>query len=337
VKYSADHYLYGMLCIRSLNNDPFYNLAAEEYLMRNYGEDVFMLWQSNPVVVVGKHQNTLAEINYRFTRENNIPVARRLTGGGTVYHDRGNINFTFIRKGEPGRMVDFGSFIAPVTEFLIKYGIDAIRGPKNEILVNGRKISGNAEHVYKNRVLHHGTLLYNADLNLLRKSIKPGTGRYVDRAVQSNRSSVMNITDCLNPAPETGDFGTSFFQDVMMRFQGELYTPREDEKSVIQTLSRQKYRTWDWVYGWSPDYTFHGDFQTAEIVISIELSAHRGIISQCQMRSETFPQNLLESFAGCLRDTPHEENNIRDKLTTCGFRERLSEKDFSNLVFSFFS
>mgnify|MGYP001571114374 FL=1 len=123
-----------MLCIRLLNRDPFYNLAAEEYLLKNSGDDIFMLWQSDPVVVVGKHQNALAELNYRFIRANGIAVARRLTGGGTVYHDRGNINFTFIRKGESGRLVDFGSFIAPVLEFLKKAGVEAVQGPKNEIL-----------------------------------------------------------------------------------------------------------------------------------------------------------------------------------------------------------
>ncbi|MBN2814917.1 MAG: lipoate--protein ligase family protein, partial [Bacteroidales bacterium] len=183
-----------MLFLTSEITDPYYNLATEEYLLRQLHDDVFMLWISRPVIVVGKHQNALAEINYRFVSDNHIDVARRLTGGGAVFHDEGNVNFAFIRAGEPGRLVDFNAFIEPVTAFLQTLGVEALRGPKNEILVNGLKISGNAEHVYKNRVLHHGTLLYQSNLDRLRQSLKPSGGRYIDKAVQSNRSSVTNLT-----------------------------------------------------------------------------------------------------------------------------------------------
>src|SRR4030042_3173441 len=161
-----------MQCIYSRNNDPYYNLATEEYFLRQGEDDIFMLSRSNPSVIVGKHQNTLAEINYKFAIKNNIQVARRLTGGGTVYQDMGNVNFSFIRQGEPGKLVNFGNFIAPIVSFLQAIGIEAYQGIKNEIMAYGRKISGNAEHVYKNRVLHHGTLLFNTNLNSLSESLK---------------------------------------------------------------------------------------------------------------------------------------------------------------------
>ena len=176
-----------MLCIFSENRDPYFNLAAEEYLLRNTGDEIFMLWQSTPAVVVGKHQNALAEINYRYTTGKGIAVARRLSGGGTVYHDNGNINFTFIRQGEPGKLVDFSGFIEPVIRFMKITGVDAEKGSKHEILTQGKKISGNAGHVYKNRVLHHGTLLFNADMEILHESIRHAGGIYTDKAVQSNQ------------------------------------------------------------------------------------------------------------------------------------------------------
>ncbi len=322
--------------MRLLDRDPFYSLAAEEYLLKNSGEDIFMLWQSDPVVVVGKHQNTLAEVNYRFTRENGIAVARRLTGGGTVYHDPGNINFTFIRKGEAGRLVDFGSFIAPVVDFLRKAGIEAVQGLKNEILSARRKISGNAEHVYKNRVLHHGTLLYNADLNQLRESIKHKAGRFVDRAVQSNRSSVMNLADCLNPSPGIEVFMTEFFQDMTERYGGVPYSPGDDENNAIRELARLKYRTWEWIYGWSPDYTYYHDFRKEKMSLNIELSVQRGIITRCLLKSETLSHDLPEDLAARLTGTPHEENSIRERLMICGFGEILSTADVTDLVFAFF-
>ncbi len=164
---AAGAYLYSMLCIQSPSRDPYFNLAAEEYLLKQSTDDVFMLWQSSPVVVSGKHQNVYAEMNYRYIREKGILVARRLTGGGTVYHDPGNINFSFIRQGEAGKMVDFTGFIEPVIRFVNSLGVHASQGPKHEIMVNGKKISGNAEHVFKNRVLHHGTLLFDAALDEL--------------------------------------------------------------------------------------------------------------------------------------------------------------------------
>jgi lipoate-protein ligase A len=267
---------------------------------------------------------------------NNIPIARRLTGGGTVYHDQGNINFTFIRQGEPGKLVDFGGFIAPVISFLKKMGIEAIPGQKNEILVNGKKISGNAEHVYKNRILHHGTLLYNADLERLRESIKLSTGRYFDRAVQSNRSSVMNLIDCINPVPSIHDFCESFLQDVQLNFMGKPYTPCEEEQTAIQQLAAEKYKSWEWVFGWSPDYDYHRDYRTGNIGINIDLSAHRGIITRCMLRFTVFPRDSLEVLAAKLTGTPHEENNIRSKLTECGLKDVVNKKDFEDLVLSFF-
>jgi len=325
-----------MLCIQSFHNDPFCNLATEEYLLKNTGEEVFMLWQSNPVVVIGKHQNTLAEINYRFLREKGIPVARRLTGGGTVYHDPGNINFTFIRKGESGKLVDFEGFISPVIDFLKFTGIDAIRGPKHEILVQGKKVSGNAEHVFRNRVLHHGTLLYSADLNNLRESVRPGAGKFIDRAVRSNRSSVMNLSDGLGPAPDILEFMADFFREIVMRFKGDLYTPSKDEATAIQELVQRKYMTWEWIYGWSPDYAYQNVLQGPAMDLHIELKTHRGIITQCSLNSGTFSGQMLEALVASIENTPHEEKNIRGKLTACGFREMVSQSDFNDLAFAFF-
>jgi lipoate---protein ligase len=324
-----------MLCIRSLQHDPFYNLAAEEYLLKNSGEEVFMLWQSDPVVVVGKHQNTLAEVNYRFIRGNNIQVARRMTGGGTVYHDGGNINFTFIRQGEPGRLVDFGSFIAPVIAFLKSLGIEAIRGQKNEILVDGKKISGNAEHVYRNRVLHHGTLLYNVNLDRLRESLIPG-GRYTDKSVQSNRSSVMNLSERFLPEMATGKFGDLFMQFIQENFQGIPFKPGLLEQQAIQKLAVEKYRSWDWVYGWSPDYSFEGGYSSGQHHIEINLAVHRGLIQHCTLQSDTIGQQSLNDTAGRLTGVPHDENSIMKKLSKENLSKIIRGKDLEDLVLSFF-
>jgi lipoate---protein ligase len=324
-----------MLCIRLLQTDPFYSLAAEEYLLKNCREEVFMLWQSNPAVVVGKHQNTLAEVNYRFVRSNNILIARRLTGGGTVFHDPGNINFTFIRQGEPGKLVDFGSYIAPVISFLETLGIGAIRGEKNEILVDGKKISGNAEHVFRNRVLHHGTLLYDVDLERLRESIRPG-GNYTDRAVQSNRSSVMNLSGRIIPELTTGEFCGRFMQFILENFQGRPFEPGFMEQEAIQRLAVEKYRSWDWIFGWSPDYTFDGEYTNGVLKIRITLKVHRGVIQHCALQSDTITQQTMDVMAGQLTGLPHDENSIRKRISEEYFNRIVGENELENLVLSFF-
>lgn len=325
-----------MLCIHSLNNDPFYNLAMEEYMLRSTGAEVFMLWCSNPSVIIGKHQNALAEVNYRYNREHHIPVARRLTGGGAVYHDRGNINFSFIRNGEPGKLVNFEGFMAPVISFLRRSGIEVIRGPKNELLTGGKKISGNAEHVYRNRVLHHGTLLYCADLNALHESVRPGPGKYTDRAVQSNRSSVINIIDTLNGAPDIQDFCGNFLHDILLNFAGTTYLPSEEEMLAIQKLADEKYRTWDWIYGWSPDYEYEREFLSDDFDMNIQLKVHRGEITTCKLESSAIPAAELDKLSDRITGTRHEEFSIRGRLTKCSFMVTLTASVFEDLVFAFF-
>ena len=334
--YWAYSYLYAMLCIHSKNRDPYYNLAAEEYLLRYSNEDVFMLWQSTPAVVVGKHQNTLAEINYRFVRNNGVQIARRLTGGGTVYHDPGNINFSFIRQGEPGKLVDFGRFIEPVISFLKTFDIQAHRGLKNEILVKGKKISGNAEHVYKNRVLHHGTLLYKADLNSLHESIRPGGGKYTGKAVQSNRSSVLNLVECINPVISIEDFKEALLVFIMKHYQGRLFEMEKDQNMAILQLAGEKYNTWEWIYGWSPDYEFENVWQTNNPEIAIKLGAHRGIITGCTLKSLIIPSELAAMVNKGLTGTPHEESNILTTLEALGFKLILDKRELEDLVLAFF-
>jgi len=299
-----------MICILSNEKDPYFNLAAEEYLLKQYTDDIFMVWESRNAVVVGKHQNTLAEINYRFVIENDIPVARRLSGGGTVFHGPGNVNFTFIRNGEPGKLVDFNRFVAPVTGFLHSIGIDAQLGAQHEILAAGKKISGNAEHVFKNRILHHGTLLYNADLTMLRKSIKTTPGKYKDKAVQSNRSNVTNIAGLLvQPLTETA-FRESLFEYVRHLFTGSLHAFSPSEAAAIGALKDTKYHTWDWVYGWSPDYEMHQTVAAGKLSFEILIGVHRGTIKECRLKSpeltETFMNSVEDAFTGC----PHEFRQI---------------------------
>jgi lipoate-protein ligase A len=322
--------------MHAATSDPYFNLATEEHLLKCSDEDYFILWQSDPVIVVGKHQNTFAEINYQYVRDSNIRVARRLTGGGTVYHDHGNINFTFIRRGETGKLVDFVLYIEPVIGFLKTFGIEAHRGVKNEMLVKDRKVSGNAEHVYKNRVLHHGTLLFNADIQMLEEATRPGTGKYTDKAVHSNRSTVMNLTECLDKPITIKDFQEAFMDYMLKNFNGSRYILDDNHNKAIQQLAHEKYRTWEWIYGWSPDYEFENTWQGSNLEIIIQAKIHRGIITSSTIRSQGISPEMAGRINDGLTGILHEENSILANLELSGFRPILTKTELRSLVLAFF-
>ncbi len=325
-----------MQCLISTNQDIYFNLALEEYLLMHEVQDYFILWQSRPSVVAGKHQNTLAEINYRFVKENNIGVARRLSGGGTVFHDEGNLNFTYIANGETGRLVDFKRFIKPVVDFLVTLGLNAEQGPKNEILIGDKKISGNAEHVYKNRVLHHGTLLFNSDLEYLRGSLKVFPGRYKDKAVQSNRSAVVNISECLNDGMEMASFKRAFLDFMLTREGGKQAHLDRDQTAAIEDLAGSKYRTWEWIYGWSPDYEFRTVFKFQDLECLIFLNAHRGILKDCRLESKQVSEPDLHRLMDMLTGCRHEPEQIRTIVKTWNHPVICREDIIGEFVSSFF-
>ena len=186
-----------MICIKSDSNDPYFNLAAEEYLLKERKEDIYFQYINAPSVVIGKHQNALSEINLDYMNKNEILLARRISGGGAVYHDDGNLNYSFLTSEEAGDLIQFKKYTAPVIEILRLLGVEARLGKRNEILTDGGKISGTASHVYKNRTLHHGTLLFNSDLEKLAKCLYVDSSRIKDKAVKSVRSEVVNISDLL--------------------------------------------------------------------------------------------------------------------------------------------
>jgi lipoate-protein ligase A len=319
-----------MLCIQLKNNDPYFCLAAEEYLLKNFSEDIFMLWQSENTVVLGKHQNAMAEINYPFVHKNGITVARRISGGGTVFHDAGNVNFAYIRNVNSPAEISFKLFTRPVVEALAKLEVTATSSGRNDLLVDGKKISGNAEHVFKNRVLHHGTLLFNSNLETLGQSIKVIPGKYHGKAVQSNRSVVTNILPFLKKQLSVNDF-SSFLLEVQLENSVNLvYELNEKDNQAIQKLVDEKFSTWDWNYGYSPKYTFQNEFFSEGKQLKVELQVEKGRIVSSNCSGDFFTEKEWENFKESLSGERHFYKNIREKL------ELISDEISEELVFAFF-
>lgn len=305
-----------MICIRIKNTNPFFCLAAEEYLLKNFDDDIFMLWQSNHTVVVGKHQNALGEIDYHYLRDKNITLARRISGGGTVYHDAGNVNFTFIKNVNSPAEINFKMFTQPVVEALLRLGARATNSGRNDLLIQGKKISGNAEHVYKNRVLHHGTLLFDSDLKNLGQAIKVNPGRYESKAVQSNRSEVANISGFLATKMEIDDF-VQFLIDVQLEKYGNtFYDLQENDISEIEILVREKFSTWEWNWGYSPKYYFKNDVGLDGKKLAIELQVKKGKIEGCKISGDFFSGVEATEMAAKLCGERHSFETLKE-ITGC--------------------
>lgn len=307
-----------MLCIHLKEEDPWFCLAAEEFLLKNYTDDVFMIWQSHNTVVAGKHQNMLGEVNYRYVREHGIRLARRISGGGTVFHDRGNVNFTYILQVSGPQEISFSRFTEPVREALTLLGITAETSGRNDLLVKGRKISGNAEHVYKNRVLHHGTLLFDADLARLGKAISVIPGTYIGKAVQSNRSPVTNITEWLSRPMTIGTFIDHLLRTQLERHPGSRRVEiSAQERRLIEQLAEEKFRTPAWNFFYSPPYTFSRTTAVAGRELTVSLIVEKGKIVSAGLTGSLVTPSLAATAEEALPGTPHLYDEVAAVLARC--------------------
>jgi lipoate-protein ligase A len=227
--------------------DPYFNLAAEEYFFKCYDDEFFMLWRNDRSVIIGKHQNPYAEVNMAYATAHGIPVIRRISGGGTVFHDAGNLNYTFIVYGEKGRLVDYPMRMAPIIEFLQGLGLPVQLSGRSDITLRGLKISGNAEHVYRDKVLHHGTLLFSTDVKEMEAVLTPGEEYFPGHAMRSKRSMVTTISKHLSKAMDMDALRKALMDFIFTRETGNrmvTMTARDTEK--IRALMRTKYLTHEW-------------------------------------------------------------------------------------------
>jgi lipoate---protein ligase len=305
-----------MLIIKRHNTDPFFNLAAEEYVLKNFDEDCFMLWRNEPCIIVGKHQNTLAEINVEYVKKHNIPVVRRLSGGGAVFHDLGNLNFTFIQTGIQENLIDFRKYTEPILEVLQQMGIDARFEGRNDLTIGGRKFSGNAEHIWKNRVLHHGTLLFSSHMPNLAEALNADPLKFQDKAVKSVRSRVTNISEHLKSEMDVTQFATLIHDHIASKYPDvRIIELSQDDHDKIHELVRNKYSTWEWNFGYSPNYNFRKVVRTERSgTIEFDFDVRNGTILHAKIFGDYFNRFDTEEIEVALAGISHSEPGIVEAL-----------------------
>lgn len=297
--------------IISSSKDPAFNLAAEEYLLRQKKEDYAFFYINRPSVIIGKHQNALAEINLPYLEEQNIPVFRRMSGGGTVYHDEGNLNFCFIKNGDNSDLVNFKKATEPIVSALQRRGLPARNGERNDLLLNYKKISGNACHVFKRRVMHHGTLLYQSDLNRLTGSLKSDPTRFEDKAVKSVRSEVVNINQVLQSKETTTEFLQNLVEDLLRNnTDWEKATFSKVDLDKIEELKKEKYDHSEWNYRYGPAYTFKKRLQSGRLVFGVKLRVEKGRITQLEIKGNYKPEEDLKALEISLLGCYHDKNSL---------------------------
>ena len=242
--------------IESRDTNPHRNLALEQFVFDKLNRDhcYFMLWQNHNAIIVGKHQNTQEEINAKFVRENNISVVRRLSGGGAVYHDLGNLNFTFIvPSGKTG--IDFSVFCEPVCRALRSFGVPVEISGRNDMTIEGKKFSGNAQYIKEGRVMHHGTILYDSDLSMLSRALKPGKDKIESKGIKSVQSRVTNIRPYMGTDMSVTDFWAALKSYMSAAFNMKDLTLTSGQKAGVDELTEKIYNQWSWNYGNSPPHT----------------------------------------------------------------------------------
>ncbi|MCH5276870.1 MAG: lipoate--protein ligase [Desulfovibrionaceae bacterium] len=306
-----------MLALRTDSLDPCWNLALEETLFNSLEPGHpgwFLLWRNGPSIIVGRHQNTLEEINEDFIRAAKLPVVRRPTGGGAVYHDEGNINFSFLTwvdtKSPPG----FADFLAPIVEALTDVGVAASFSSRNDITVDGRKISGSAQRRSGSRMLHHGTMMVDLDTGVLGRALTGNPDKYQSKGVSSHKSRVANLREFLPQSWSRETCMTRVMEAMTRRCASAKSALPPHLAGQVEELAESKYRAWEWNYGKSPEFTERRRQRFPWGALECRFNVKNGIITRCRLYGDFFTLNDIADLEKCLEGVPRAPEALAEAL-----------------------
>jgi lipoate-protein ligase A len=305
-----------MFLIINENTSPDFNLALEEYALTAMELEATILWRNSAAVIIGNNQNASEEINPDYTREHNIPVIRRQSGGGAVFHDLGNVNFTIIRDMRGGDFNNYALFTSPVLGYLETLGVHAELQGRNDLVLDGAKFCGNAQAVKGGRIMHHGCLLYSADFSRLSGALKPRGVKFESHGVKSVRKRVTNIIDHMeNPIP-VEEFFSGLADYFMKNTENiEVYALTPEDIEATEKLRREKYSTWEWNFGKSPPYNMERAARYEFGIVEARLTVLRGVIADIHIYGDFFGQRDKTELEALIRGVRHKRSDIIEAIS----------------------
>ncbi len=306
-----------MLYIESDSTNPYWNLAMEEYIFNlpDPGKEYFMLWQNQNTIVVGKNQNTAEELSQEYVDAQKIRVVRRLSGGGAVYHDDGNLNFTFIVNQENNPEYNFHLFVVPVLCALEKMGVHAEFSGRNDLTIAGRKFSGNSQYVRHGRILHHGCIMLDSNLDNVKDALRVKNAKFESKSCKSVRSRVTTINEHAPRRIPMSELKESLKREVGAQNSLETLLLTDEDRAGIRKLQKEKYETWEWNYGYFPSYTIHRERKFNSGLVSVNMDVEHGVIQHICIFGDFFGsrdiKDLESSLAGCRLDE-HLEKRLEE-------------------------
>lgn len=319
--------------------DPRVNLAIEEYALRNLdiNETYLLFYINEPSIIIGKNQNTIEEINTEYVEENRIHVVRRLSGGGAVYHDLGNLNFSFITKDDGESFRNFRKFTEPVIQALHKMGVAAELSGRNDILVEGRKISGNAQFSTRGRMFSHGTLMFDSEIDNVVAALRVKKDKIESKGIKSIRSRVANISEFLDRKMTMDEFRKLLLVSI---FGGEdqinEHVLTDEDWEQIKIISRERYQNWDWNYGKSPKFNLQRSRRfPAAGQIDIRLEVDKGRIKNCKIYGDFFGVGDISDIEKKLTGLRYEKGELARSLENTDIRYyfgKITKEEFLELL-----
>lgn len=297
------------------STDPHFNLAFDEYCLQQYrsDEDFFYLWRNRPAVIIGLNQNAYSEVNLDYLDSHGITLARRVTGGGAVYHDLQNMNYTFIGKSVTPE---------PFVKALRALGVDAELTGRNDIFVDGHKVSGYARRVWHDREIVHGTLMYDVDIDTLTRVLDVPGSKMDAKGIASVRSRVANLKDYL-PQFKSLDELQAALHEILSAGDGQVSMGPEDYAEV-ERMAKEKFSTWDWIYGHSREAGFTRKARLACGTVQVSVSTDRGVITDIAFAGDFLGDKPAEALASALKGTRFEKEAVREALCRLGAGEHFA-------------
>ncbi|NQD66315.1 lipoate--protein ligase [Bacillus haikouensis] len=318
--------------------DPRINLAIEEYALKNLDidESYLLFYINEPSIIIGKNQNTIEEISTDYVESEGLHVVRRLSGGGAVYHDFGNLNFSFITKDDGESFHNFQKFTEPVVKALNKLGVKAELSGRNDLLAEGRKISGNAQFSTKGRMFSHGTLLFDSEMENVVSALKVKKDKIESKGIKSIRSRVANISEFLTEKMTIEKFRSTLLDFIFDGSDVEEYVLTDEDWTNIHALSEERYQNWNWNYGKSPKFNLQHSHRFPVGQIDVRLEVNKGLIENCKIYGDFFGVGNVEDIENKLAGTRYERKEIAQALEGMDIQHyfgNVTKEEFVELVY----